>query len=424
MAQADPEDERRGVGMTRPQGLDIAMALAVTATLSIMISADQAGDRAPDVLAYLWAAGLGALMLVRRSHPLLVLWLTVLGLFAYYSIGYPVVGLSVPTAAALFSAAEQRGPRWPALAAVVLLLVSYTARLLQGQDPVQILGYEAAGHVALMAAAIALGDALRTRRRLQRRTDELVETSVRLERSRAARQRSDDRTALARELHDSLGHQISVITLHADLAREAAEDDPGAAQEAMDVVARTGRTMLDELRSTVRQLRKEADGDDAEDPDHAAVAVSAPSRVPPTLHGLRRSVIPALPLRISCHIEVPVALPPAREAAAHRIAQEALTNIVRHSRAEEARLWIGLTDGGLGVEVEDPGPRRDPAAAHHGSRPAAGHGLQGMRERAEACGGSLDARPQADGFLVRALLPLSSDPEEHRRPPAAPGRTP
>ncbi|GAB3178169.1 histidine kinase [Nesterenkonia halophila] len=418
-----------------PNVVDALLGLLVVVAVAVMITADQAGERPPEVTAYLWALGLGALMLLRRTRPLVVLWLTVLGIFAYYAAGYPVIGLSVPAFAALFSAAERRGPRSPALAAVVLLVVSYAVRLLQGQDPARILGYEAVGHVALMAAAVTLGDALRIRRKLERSSQELLEATVAAERSRARQAVAEERSSIARELHDSLGHQLTVIAMHAEIAREAEEaagsgpsrvvDQPHAA---LEVIGKTSRSMLEELRTTVRQLRRagpegRTDGggtmtilsrsgvheEDAGLPD---VDESRASRMPPTVAGLRETVIPQLPLTVELDVFLDTELPSAVESAVHRIVQEALTNVVRHSRAGSAQVGIAADAEGLHVAISDGGPARLP----QDSARSAGTGVAGMRERAQSLGGRLEAGPTEDGsgsgWRVDAWIP--SDGQEER----------
>lgn len=408
-----------------PIVVDALLGVLVVLAVAIMISADQAGERPPEVSTYLWALGLGALMLLRRTRPLLVLWLTVLGIFAYYAAGYPVIGLSVPAFAALFSAAERRGPRSPALAAGALLVVSYAVRLLQGQDPARILGYEAVGHVALMAAAVALGDALRARRRLQRSGRELLEATVAAERSRARQAVAEERAAIARELHDSLGHQLTVIAMHAEIAREAEArrspgppDQPDQPRAALQTIGETARSMLVELRATVRQLRRAGAEARTEDQDAGAEHLppahrqTAAARTPPTLAGLRETVIPQLPLTVDLDLSLETDAPPAVESAVHRIVQESLTNVVRHSRADSAQVTIAADASQLHAAVRDPGPPRP----EPGPVCPDGVGLAGMRERARSLGGELEAGPaetgSGPGWRVDAWIPLGGQEEQ------------
>lgn len=366
---------------------DALLGVAVTIAVSWMMTADQAGDQPPDGIAYFWAIGLGALLLVRRSYPLVVLWVTVATLVAYYMLGYPAVGLSIPTAAALLSAAEFRRVGWPVAAAAALLTVSYAVRITQGQDLSRIIGYELAGEVGLMAAAIALGVSLRLRRELHRSTTRLLESTAREERSRANAAIAAERTDIARDLHDALGHQTTVVSMYADVARETVTHDPAVAQDALDIVSSTSSEMLTELRRTVKTLRGQQ-----------------PTRSVTTLGGLQSQVIDPMPLTVHTDIDQQLddlSIPASVQTAIYHIVQEALTNVLRHSAAESASVTMRCDADQLSVTVFDPGPVRDDAAAAEG-----GEGLDGMAERATSVGGWLTAQREATGFAVRAAFPI------------------
>ena len=124
---------REAAGRMSPRLADIVLGVAVTLLVSLVITAD-VGGAGSDALAYLWAVGLGALMLVRRRYPVLVVVLSVLGLFAYYAANYPPIGVAVPVAAAVFSAAERGRPTTAAWGASVVLIVSTTYRLAVGRS--------------------------------------------------------------------------------------------------------------------------------------------------------------------------------------------------------------------------------------------------------------------------------------------------
>ena len=120
---------------------DGLFAVGVAAVLALVVSAGQGADGATNG-AYLWAAALGALMLWRRSYPRTVLVLTALGLFAYYAVGFPAIGVAVPVAAALYSAAEAGRRASAVVTAAVVFGVSITFRLLDGQDFRYVVLYE------------------------------------------------------------------------------------------------------------------------------------------------------------------------------------------------------------------------------------------------------------------------------------------
>ncbi|MFF5214092.1 sensor histidine kinase [Micromonospora sp. NPDC000442] len=404
----------------RPWVTDVLLGAGVAVTVSIVITANEGGRHGPDPVAYLWAVGLGALMLVRRRYPVVVLAVSVLGLFAYYAAGYPAIGLAVPVAAALFSAAEHGRITASIVAAVLVIVVSVVFRLAEGQDFSFVVGYELAGHVLLMGAAIALGDSLRSRRAAQadaRRIAELTEARYRQEAQTRLR---DERMAIARDLHDSLGHTTSVIALHADVAREALGRDEATARSALELIRSTARRSMDDLRRTVTLLRSPGD------PPRTVVSLA-------NLDAVTRAAS-AAGFDVDVRVAVDTPLPAPVEAAAFRIVQEAVTNVVRHSAGSRVEIRAEQHGDQLTVTVTDTGsdPTPDPEPTHSAEptrsaelaeppayRDAAnglveppavarsGHGIAGMRERAESLGGTLTAGHRHAGFVVHAVLPLA-----------------
>lgn len=367
--------------------IDAVLGVAVFGAIALAIAADIEGDRDPGVLAYVWALTLGALMLIRRRFPIGVLGLTILGMLLYYMVGYPVIGLSVPAAAALYSAAEFRRVWWSVAAAGFLLLGSYFYRIvIADQDLSRIIGYELAGHVALMAAAIALGMSMRLRRELQASTRKLVAVTAEQERARTEADAADARAKIARELHDSLGHQSTVVSMHADVIRESLESDPQTAAESASLIKQASKQMLGELRQTVRTLRRGAP--------------NGPRELPSlNRDSLQKAIFDQLPLTVEAEVDVPQSLSDAVQSAVHRILQEALTNTVKHSHATAVQVAITASGSELRLLVSEPGPARSGSTA-------SGFGLHGMRERVEALGGSLTAGPEGTGFRVEALIPV------------------
>ena len=374
---------------------DVLLGAGVATTVSAVITANQGGRHAPDQIAYLWAVGLGALMLARRRYPVVVLAVTVLGLVAYYAAGYPAVGLAVPVAAALFSAAEYGRIRVSVATAALVIVVSVFFRLAEGQDFSFVVGYELAGHVTLMGAAIALGDSVRSRRIAQADARRIADLTAARYRQEADARIQHERMAIARDLHDSLGHTTSVIALHADVAREALGRDDDAARSALELIRSTASRSMDDLRRTVTLLRSPGDR------PRTVVSLANLDAVTQAAAGAGFDV--ELEVRVDAPLPTPV------EAAAFRIVQEAVTNVVRHSagslvqvrvRQDERRLSLSIIDAGTD-EPAGQEPATDRVAA---DRP--GHGLAGMRERAESLGGTLTAERLPTGFVVRAMLPL------------------
>jgi signal transduction histidine kinase len=202
----------------------------------------------------------------------------------------------------------------------------------------------------------------------------------------------EERSRLARELHDVVAHHVSAIVIRAQAAERLAPRRPEVAVEAVRWIADAGKEALTGMRHAVQVLR-EADGDRAVE--------LAPQ---PTLADLRGTVERLGPVGLDVEIALPDPLPvvdPQVELAAVRIAQEGVTNALRHAEARQAVVRVAKEAGHLVVAVDDDGRGgKAPALS------ASSHGLRGMAERAAACGGRLDiARSDLGGWSVRATLP-------------------
>ncbi|WP_256961808.1 histidine kinase [Streptomyces sp. NRRL B-24572] len=205
-----------------------------------------------------------------------------------------------------------------------------------------------------------------------------------------------ERSRIARELHDVVTHNVSMMTIQAGAARTVLATSPELAREAMLAVEAAGRTAMSELRHVMGLLTMAADG-----PDPAADVALAPQpglgRLTELTDRVRSS---GVPVEVAVR-GVPVELPAGVDLAAYRVVQEALTNAVKH--ADGARVSVTVEYGAdrLRVEVSDTGGRR-----RRMSEPGGGHGLLGLRERLAVYGGTLDAgsRPHG-GYRVRAVIP-------------------
>ncbi|NUO59929.1 MAG: sensor histidine kinase [Hamadaea sp.] len=375
-------DERDDRGVA-PWVVDVLFGVFVTLAIALIIATDRAGQSSPGtasgVTAYAFALGFGALMLVRRRTPRIVLVVTTLGLFAYYTMGYPAIGVAVPVVAALYSAAELGLVRPAVVTAIVVVSVSWFFRFRGGEPAAYLLGYELISNVALLAAAIALGDGVRSRRVIRRDEQE------RLTRE-AERRLQAQREVIARDLHDSVGHTMSVIALQTNVAAEAiVRGDTTVAAKAVALVRDTGEQTMRELRSTVKLLR-------TDDPPKTMVSLR-------DLDGLIASA-EATGLTVRSHVDTRLdRISPAIDAAAYRIVQEALTNVIRHAQAQNVRIALRQDEHILRLEVSDDG--------HGGPVAKTGHGLRGMSERARLLGGSLTAgNGTPAGFTVTATLPV------------------
>jgi signal transduction histidine kinase len=376
-----------------PRARDAAVAavVAVAMTLTIGVATEDEATRSPDALAYVLGLIVAALVLARRRWPMGVLLGSVGVLFIYYGLQYPAFSPAVPLAAAAYSAAAAGHIRAAGtlLAGVVLFGVGWQT-LGEDKSLASVVGTGTLADVALLAAVLLLGEAVRNRRAWAE------EVRLRLRRAEedrereAARQVAEERLRVGRELHDVLAHTVAGLNVQASVAADVIDDDPEQAKAALRTIREQSRTAIAELKATVGLLR----GD-------ATDAPRAPAPGLGELDGLVRMAGGA-----GVEVDVSVAgavrpLPGTIDLTAYRILQESLTNVVRHAGASTARVLIRYEPDAIVVQVDDDG--RGPASVANG---AGGYGLVGMRERTAAVGGVLEAgaRP-GGGFRVYAQLP-------------------
>jgi signal transduction histidine kinase len=248
----------------------------------------------------------------------------------------------------------------------------------------------------VFAIAWVIGDNLRTRRAY---LAELEARADRLEREReekAERAVIEERTRIARELHDVIAHNVSVMVVQASAGEELFDSDPERARESLSAVASTGRAALAELRRLLGVIRAEEDRD------------NGPAYAPqPGIEYLDDLVSQVRETGLTVELSVlgePRELPEGVGLCAYRIVQEALTNTIKHAAASEAKISVRYVQDALELHVLDDG-RRAPASNGEDS----GHGLIGMRERVALFGGELNARSRPDrGYEVRARIPLEA----------------
>jgi signal transduction histidine kinase len=226
-----------------------------------------------------------------------------------------------------------------------------------------------------------------------REVDLAKERAERAEREREERARravADERARIARELHDVVGHSVSVMTVQASAVRTRLDDDQGQVREALEVVERTGREALAEMRRMVGVLRH---------PEEAPALAPQPS-----LEQLERLVEHTREAGLPVELRIegdPVPLPAGIDLTAYRLVQEGLTNAIKHAGAKRAEVLVRYADGKVELTVSDDGTGK-------GDGDGGGHGLVGMRERVSVYGGDLEAGPQPEGgFRLRAILPVA-----------------
>jgi len=327
----------------------------------------------------LWPLGVLAVMLITSVIYTLVLDLPV------YMIG-PGILIAVYTVAA----ARERKK-----SLLALLVVELTMVVLIFVGP----SFPGYGSIALFALIIGvawfLGDVVRRWRTAaiehEQRAAELAAAREEL----ARRAVSEERLRIARELHDVVAHSMTVVALQAGSGRLAAREDPAAAQQALETIEKSSREALADMRRLVGVLRE---GEDS---------LTEPA---PGLDDIERLVedVERAGLDVEVNRSGPLdRVPPGMALAAYRVAQEALTNVVRHAGVDEAELTLEASDGALVLVVGNGPPTRAVEPIEGG-----GHGISGMEERASLYGGTFDARSTDDGgYRVEARFPLDKDAE-------------
>jgi signal transduction histidine kinase len=251
---------------------------------------------------------------------------------------------------------------------------------------------EIASTYVIFAVAWVLGDRIGARRTYLK---ELEERTVQHEREReehARRAAAEEQTRIARELHDIITHNVSVMTVQASAAGDVFETQPDRAREALASIESTGREALTELRRLLGSVQTG---------DGALAPLPGLARLEDLVEPVRAA---GLAVELSVEGE-PHELPAAVDLSAYRIVQEALTNTLKHAHA--ANVTVTIRYGGDAVEVEVVDDGQGPAA-NGGER---GHGIIGMHERAALFGGRLRAGPAPQrGFAVHARIPLEEGP--------------
>ena len=377
-----------------PRSLDAGLALAVAAALVLTISIAEEPDatRSPDVLAYLLGVGVAALLLLRRRWPLGVLVGSVGLLSIYYGLDYPAFSSSIALAVPAYSAAVAgRAGRAALLLGAFVVVGGTVARLDEGESLTEVLRQSLIIDAALLAAVLLLGEAVRSRRAW---AEEVRARLARAEEDRereAERRVQQERLRIAREMHDVLAHTLAGINVQAGVAADVIDEEPERARASLREIRRQTRDAIAELRATIGVLR-----------EGGSQAPRAPAPGLAELGGLVETAAGA-----GLQVEVSVAgaarpLPGAVDLAAYRIVQESLTNVVRHAHASHATVSLRYDPQAVVLEVRDDGS----GDANGASADPDGHGLVGMRERALAVGGTLQAgATPAGGFRVRATLP-------------------
>ncbi|MFF7989144.1 sensor histidine kinase [Kitasatospora xanthocidica] len=402
-ADDDPDAAPPPRPTLRGLAFDVALALflAVTGGRYATIADDPQGTTLTWLLPLVPLVPLP--LVLRRRFPLAVLW-TVLPAALLVRHQSQDIAYSAGTAvivAAYSAAAYGRRPK-----AVLLSLPAATAALVVLFTEAK-LPHFPNGVIAVLVLVPVFAVAYELRM-WRRRVDEGRERLTALEREQLAALRRAvelERARIARELHDVVTHNVSMMTIQAGAARKILDTAPDKAREAMAAVESGGRAAMTELRHVMGLLTIDSE---AADPgtgfDPAAGADLSPQpglgRLDALVEGVRRA---GLPVELTVRGERRT-VPPGVELAAYRVVQEALTNTVKHAGGADAAVTVEYALDHLTVDVTDTGGRPTGAAATGNGR-----GLLGLRERLAVYGGTLKSGPRPrGGYRVTALIPLES----------------
>ena len=373
---------------------DLAFAVvAAVVCMSVLIIGTAQSDKFRDVDAMhvIITLGVCATLAFRRRHPLEALvaadvLVVALTFWNYQTGGAPTVIFFLLYAVSLHDT--------PTRSQIGLAIVAVGVTIAALNRPPDLRGGDIIGTAISFGGAWIFGTALRRRRdALMERVKE-AEQRAAIETERHARAVAEERLRIAQELHDVVAHSMSVIAVQAGVGAHVLDSNPIEARRALENIATTSRSTLNEMRRLLGVLRNE-DGSKAE---HAPA---------PRLEDLPALVARVEASGVAVDLAVdspPCELPTGVSLSAYRIVQEALTNVLRHAGPARAHVAVHYEPGTIAIEVSDDG--RGLAAASVSAN-GAGHGIAGMRERVAVYGGSLHTGPRAGGgFVVRARIPF------------------
>jgi len=319
-----------------------------------------------------------------RRHPVAALWVSLAGMLSTSGFAH----VSFVVAFFLAASAGKRYSAWLVLALafvwdIWLAPLAYGYGVPPANDALLLAGWLLALVIAAEATRIRAERAAATRANRQ---------------AEQRRQQSEERLRIARELHDVIGHDISLINVQASMGLDLMDTQPEQARAALSAIKSASKEALEELRTMLTTLRRD---------DDVEVAPRSPA---PGLDRLPELIEVTRAAGLSVDVEVAGKAPPLPAAvhlAVYRIIQESLTNVARHAGRARVTVRVTYDDADVRVEIDDDGLAPSAGAAAIGT----GSGITGMRERATALGGDLSAGfRRGGGFRVSARLPVRSAP--------------
>ncbi len=369
----------------------LGVVIALLALPGLMPALDES-RRDPDGWSLILILLMSMPIAFRRVAPDVVMATTGIATVLYYGLGYPDTPAALGTLVALYSVAAH-GNRKIAIQALIGTAIGMSFSILVS-DPGDLTLQILISNYIIYGTDWVIGDNVRTRRAY---THELEERAARLESERETRSQEaviEERRRIAREMHDVVAHNVSVMVVQAGAARRVMDARPEQARDALSSIETTGRQALTEMRRLTGVLRR----DDETDPTPQ-----------PGLGYLEKLVEQTREAGLPVELTVegrPYELPQGADLSAFRILQEALTNSLKHAGPSSAAVCIRYCPGRLELRVTDDGRG---AAGRLSNGHVGGHGLVGMRERVAMFGGELKTGPRSGGgYEVTATLPLDT----------------
>ena len=376
--------------LARWYGLDAVAGAALAVIVTVAAARSGGGGAVPFI------AGLvnATTVMWRRTAPAAATIVAGAALVAFdRPAGTDLAALAVPVALGTYLVGRRAGERGvrPVDAMVPVVAVPLIALVPDNDNPA------AVGSVWLLVIAfpVAVGYAIGNYASLARRLAAEQETLRAAQRESAQHVTALERARIARELHDVVAHNVSVMIIQVQAARRVRVRDRGAALGALEIVVGCGRDALTELRRMIGARQ------------HEDIELTVPglARLPELVELASRAGVSVQTTVTGAHRQ----LAPEIDLTAYRIVQEALTNVVKHTSHVSAAVALRYTASGLEIEIADwagqPARRKSAAGPGPGQ---GGHGLVGMRERVSLYGGTLDAGPWSGGFRVLARLPVAA----------------
>ncbi|MGI5239397.1 sensor histidine kinase [Dactylosporangium sp. CA-139066] len=380
--------------MNRQAWRDVALAVAAALAAVAGAVTAPAARASLDTRGVVFLVAAGLVLVARRRYPRAVMAAASACLLAYLILGYPGVGPALPVLIAIYATVRIGARRTAAAGIGAILVGGMTGEILSsGAHPPDVFQRWFL-LIGWMVAAAVLAEVARHRKAYLEQVEQRAEEAERTREETARRRADEERLRIARELHDSLTHSISIIKVQAGVAVHLAHKRGEPVPDALLAIQHASGDAMRELRNTLEVLRTDpgpapSAGDG---PDSACLA-----RLEHLVDGARLSGL-AVTVQIDGHTRP---LPEDVDATAYRIVQESLTNAARHAGPATATVRVEYGDEALTLRIDDDG--------RGSAELVPGVGLTGMRERVTALGGTLTTGPRpGGGFSVHAELPLAT----------------